>query len=332
MINSYSFRIRIIQSPSDYISADESEILLVNEPNTPLISLKIPSRNQSLNQKQYISLTGKGYLSQVDAENAGKAYETILMIAFASVRIGADFGDRAARGIFTNEGIKYLEQSHGQRVLNDTHGLMVFLTEPKPLFALTEMSMQRGVNKEKFRQSFEAAKKAIPTLTERDRLAFGLFNASLFQTTAEGRFLLLVMALEAMIEPTTRSPECQAHVDWLMAATKKAEISKEERESMLGAIRSLKKESINQAGRRLAEDRLNNRRYDDLSAPDFFTYVYRLRSNLVHGNIPYPTVQAVGNAAAPLEVFVSELLTIPFIGIVNETSFNKTPPPHPQIE
>ena len=83
---------------------------------------------------------------------------------------------------------------------------------------------------------------------------------------------------------------------------------------MLGAIRWLRKESIGQAGRRLVEARLGTRQHDGRNGPNFFTHVYQTRSNLVHGNFSYPTSEMVGGISATLEVFVSELLTIPRIG------------------
>ena len=44
------------------------------------------------------------------------------------------------------------------------------------------------------------------------------------------------------------------------------------------------------------------------------SHVYQLRSNLVHGNLPYPTFETVGAVAGALEVFVSDLLTVPILG------------------
>jgi hypothetical protein len=54
--------------------------------------------------------------------------------------------------------------------------------------------------------------------------------------------------------------------------------------------------------------------YGDRTAPDFFSYCYQMRSNLVHGNLPVPTFEEVGGVAATLEVFVSDLLTGPVLG------------------
>lgn len=314
MSPAYAFRVRVDRSPTDTIECADSEIPLSDASETIGVSLRNKASGQPIKEAQHFALVGYGYVSEAAAREAGEFYEVVLMVALARVRVGADFGYRAAKGAFTNEGLKWLEQQHRERMLNDVHGLMVYQEEPRPRFALSKANMLRGASRESFLQAFHGAVVARPSLTERERLAFSLFNASFFQPTADSRFLLLVMSIEALIELSQRSVEAQNHVNSLIAATKGASIPREERESMLGSIRWLAKESINQGGRRVVTSRLGNREYEGRLAADFFTHVYHMRSNLVHGNLPYPTFEMVGAIAAPLEVFVSELLTAPILG------------------
>ncbi len=63
-----------------------------------------------------------------------------------------------------------------------------------------------------------------------------------------------------------------------------------------------------QAGRRLART-LEPRRYMDLSPSKFFTRCYEMRSALVHGHVPRPTMIEVDLLAANLTVFVGHLLS-----------------------
>jgi hypothetical protein len=313
MPNSYTFRLRFDRSPTDTVECTETGIFLCGEAESVEVFLRNKTSGQPIKEAQQLVLVGSGYATEAEAKDAGEFYEVALMVALARVRVGADFGSRAAKGAFTGEGLKLLEQQHGKRILNDVHGLMVYEAEPRPGFAQTKANMLRGVNQESFLQAFNGAVVMHPKLTEREQLAFSLFNASFFQPTADSRFLLLVMSIEVLIEPAPRSIESQSHVKSLIAATKAASIPSEERESMLGTIRWLAKESINKAGRRLVTSRLGTRQYEGRSAADFFTHVYNMRSNLVHGNMPYPTFDMVGAVAAPLEVFVSELLTVPVL-------------------
>jgi hypothetical protein len=66
---------------------------------------------------------------------------------------------------------------------------------------------------------------------------------------------------------------------------------------------------MNKAGQRLAKEKLGDKNYEGKSAPDFFCTIYSLRSRLVHGTEPFPTFAETNAMAAPLEVFVSDLLT-----------------------
>ena len=99
----------------------------------------------------------------------------------------------------------------------------------------------------------------------------------------------------------------------LIEKTELSDLEQREKDSVLGSLRWLKKESISQAGKRLVAARLGaEARYQDLSPPEFFAKCYTLRSNLVHGNKPFPSFEEVGALSAPLEVFVSDLLTWPY--------------------
>jgi hypothetical protein len=192
--------------------------------------------------------------------------------------------------------------------------MMVFCSDPKPRFAQIKAKGVRGTNAEIFQAVLLDTIAKQPTLTEHEKLAFSLFNASFFQPTADSRFLLLLMAIEALIEPALRSSEARDHVRQLIVQTQSAAIPNVEKDSMIGTLRWLHRESINQAGKRLVSSRLGNRMYSEKSATDFFSHCYQLRSNLVHGNLPYPTFDEVGNVAGNLEVFVSDLLTSPILG------------------
>lgn len=309
----YSFRIRFNCSPTDTIQCVASELAVPI--NDEKLSVVLRSRQDDLpiSNSDQLALIGSGYQSAEEANTAGSRLQDALMVALARVRVGADFGHRATKGMFTHDGLKWVEEQIRQRALNNIHGLMVFQSDPKPRFASTNAKMTRGANPEAFMTALAEAIHLQPTIAERDLLAYTLFNASFFQPTADSRFLLLIMAIEALIEPILRSSHVQTHVESLIQQTKASSLQVEEKNSILGSLNWLYKESINQAGKRLAVERLGNRVYGDKTAKEFFSHCYQLRSNLVHGNLPVPTIEEIGTAAAPLEVFVSELLTGPFL-------------------
>lgn len=195
---------------------------------------------------------------------------------------------------------------------------MAFESEPKPRFALIKAEPLRGVNKESFESTFLAAASCASRLSEREAVAFSLFNDSFFRQSADSRFLLLMMAIEALLELRPRSDASKLHVEAMIAHTQSAALPSEEKASMIGAIRWLRNESISQAGRHIADERLGTRTYMDMPAPKFFTHCYGMRSALVHGSLPFPTFEQVSRIVGQLESFVSDLLTVPVLGLPNE--------------
>lgn len=311
----YSFRIRFNRSPIDTIQIEENELALPTISAKSSIVLRARKDNLKIRDSDQLAVVGSGYESAQDAEVEGREVRKALTVALARVRVGADFGDRAAKGMFTEHGLKWVEQQIGQRALNNVHGLMIFETFPKPRFVSSNAQMTKETTPDSFLAAYTKSLEISSTISQREELSYTLFNASFFQPTADSRFLLLIMAVEALIELERRSDESLAHVDSLIRQTKNADIPVQERNSMLGTLRWLRVESINQAGKRIAGERLANRTYIEMTAADFFTHCYQVRSNLVHGNLPIPTFEEIGLIAATLEVFVSELLTIPILGI-----------------
>lgn len=310
----YSFRIRFNRSATDTIQTDASEMSLPVIDSSFSIVLHARQDELKICDSDQLAIIGSGYNSLQSAETAGQEVKKALSVALARVRVGADFGGRSAKGMFTSDGLKWVEQQINQRALNNTHGLMTFETFPKPRFASTNAQMTRGSTPESFVLAYAKSLEVSPTISECEELSYTLFNASFFQPTADSRFLLLIMAIEALIRPEPRSSQSLGLVESFIKQTKELNLPDQEKNSILGTLRWLKVESINQAGRRMVIERLGNRTYLEMTASDFFTHCYQIRSNLVHGNLPSPSFEEIGRLAATAEVFVSELLTIPILG------------------
>jgi hypothetical protein len=237
----------------------------------------------------------------------------MLRLAFSVLRIGADFGLRAPHGFVTKYGLMMVEDASGRRALNDVHGITVFECEPPPVFVRISAKAKVGKPVDRFLDLLEAAMSADLTMSARDELAFDLYSASFFERSADARFLMLMMALETLIEQEPRSDAVAEHVARLVEATRAADdIPEHERASLVGSLLGLRKESVGQAGRRLAAS-LGEREYMGESPPVFFTQCYDLRSALVHGHYPRPEPGDVGTRAANLEGFVGDLLGAPLM-------------------
>lgn len=317
---SYSFRIHFALPTRIGIDAENARHQIENVADLPPIILRSPQQNESIGDARELVLEGSGYESTAEANQAGEIVLDAVMLSFARLQKGADFGFRKPQGAFTTKGLEWLEQQMGQRVLQGGLGLKIYETEPRPRFATTEASLRASSPVVKLANVLKYAVAHQQRLTDQERVSFELYNASFFESPAKARFLLLIMAVEVLLKPRPRPPEVRQHVDELITLTRESDkLDQRQKDSLLGSLNWLHDESISQAGRRLAEQRLGGRKYEQMTPPKFFTRCYSLRSKLVHGVVPPPTRSEVGTAAANLEVFVSHLLS----GDLLELDINK---------
>ena len=126
----------------------------------------------------------------------------MLKLAFAPRIIQANFDDRAPRGSFYfSAGIRMLEERTGRRVLNDDHALIVFECDPPPSFVSTSAQAFVSVNGTRLEQAVEAALTLEVASPRAHSLSFDLYSASAFQPSTDARFILLVMAVETLLDP-----------------------------------------------------------------------------------------------------------------------------------
>jgi hypothetical protein len=306
----FSFRVRFHRSPVDTINISASKWEWNIRENFPALLLCSYKQEEAIKDSKTWVFKSEGWASEEEASQAASRYVDALALTLVRLRIGADFGNRGPKSAFTHAGLAMLGAQSGLRVLNDVHGLTVYESEPPPRFATISADALRGVPQDHFEKIFSYALARPRVITERERLSLELFNTSFFQKSADSRFLVLVMAVEALLEPSLRSPAVLLHVESVIAATNRAEsLSPEEKQSLLGTLSWLRYESINQTGRRLAEKYLEGQVYMNMKAPSFFSYCYNLRSRLVHGEHPLPSQQEIGSAVAQLEMFVSDILS-----------------------
>ena len=130
---------------------------------------------------------------------------------------------------------------------------------------------------------------------------------------------MLAMALEILIDQQDRSGQITNYMnDFIGSIRADKEIPENEMTSVITGLKNLKRESVGQAGRRLVQEKLGDREYMDMSARKFFSFCYKIQSNLIHGNIPLPDKSLVGNAAANLQKMVADLLSGPLLDFENK--------------
>lgn len=311
---SYSFRIRF-HLPDEYcIGINEIELIIGNYVGSDIV-LKSNQTDTPINESHTLILRGDNYASMEEAWNAGLHCKDVLMLAFAHNHIGADFGDRAPLSAFTNAGLEVLKKQRGGYILNDVHGLMTFKSEEQIEFASFHAKPVVTRNKERFMEPLKLAFEHNSNLSDQQRIAFDLFGTAFFKKSIDARFLILMVAVETLLEQSVRSEEVQKHLEELIRLTKVSSVmSSDERNSLISSLQSLNKESIGQAGRKLVKC-LGNRTYAGQKPHAFFDTCYAIRSKLVHGHVPRPKREDIVDICGSLELFVGDLISYQLLNL-----------------
>ena len=314
----HDFRLRFTRSPSDTLNVEGNELILPTVDTSHKVVLKAREPDRSIKDATSIVLRGTGWERPEEAEKCGAFYSDTLTRTYARLRLGADFGSRSAKSWFTEAGLTMIGNDTGRPALNDVHGMMVYDRNAMPQVMFTSMRIDasRGVPVEQFLTIFETALSRPREIDDRERVAIELFNASFFQPSVDSRFLLLMSGLEALIVQQSRSEAVCELLRRIGATVDNASnIGMAERDALKQGIGQLQRESIGQAGRRLVREALDGRLYEGMTPDRYFNRCYRLRSQLVHGGLPFPTREDVNAVVAQLEVMLSDLLSTDLLDV-----------------
>ncbi len=309
-MGAWKFRLRFRMPETSGFSVEESKLVVdVNPWIGPLVLEVWPRGNGPISQAEWLVLTGTAP-SEEDAWERGAALARSAQRAFARLRIAADFGDRAAKGGLGVDGKHLIKGATGRPALDDVHGLMVFPEDPKPwLLSVGSITAKMSAQEDRLRVALEAALEEHEVLGEDERIAYDLYAASFFDSSADSRLITLVTAVETMVTPIARTAKATEHVEGLIVATRESRaLAEDDRASLISGLRELRNKSITASGVDFLNARLGERKYGDESPGQLWKTAYRLRSKLVHGSVPRPTRDEVGRCAARLEVMVSNLL------------------------
>ena len=282
-------------------TAEGQQIELVGLPDLPI------------SKSVRLALQGHGWVTREAAEKAVERLADVFLLTMVRTRVGVESWARRGAGEYFSSYLSEVERASGQRVLNDSVGPTVYESSPPPRFESFNMRATIGATAEYVVKSFRSLATTEIELTDRERVAIDLFNASFFEPAADTRLLVLVMAIQPLIEPAQRPPDSVALVNAFIDKARTS-LPEPERKSLSNALQLLRHESYRDAGRRLAQQRLGEAVYAGQSASSFFDYCYTLRNRLVHGGDIRKAREASASVVMELERFVSELLTWRFVG------------------
>jgi hypothetical protein len=314
----FNFRIRFKFSDAARLPISQPTMILAQD--GPLcVYMSSLREDGNIEDVADATLIGVGYSTVEEAQSAGARWRSVLHLSLARLNIGVDFGERSAEfeGGLSDFGVSMMAAHLGRPVLNERPGVLVY-EDPRPTFFASSAHGMVKPSVRRMKGTFQAAMTLDDVeVTDAERLAYDLYAASFFERSADARLLMVMMAVETLIDPIPRSPEARGVVEFLIRHVEESNLPRNEIASMAGSLRWLENESIGQAGRRLASV-LDGQLYSGMAPAKFFTKCYTLRSALVHGHLSRPSRSEVDVAASNLQLLVGQLLSRRLLHITDE--------------
>jgi hypothetical protein len=304
----YDFRLRFNFSEAYRIDSDVEEIELLVLPLGERIRMRSGAIGTPIKDHAQVAVLGGPFASEGQARDAAEKTKRVLLYWAIDERLGIDFGDGKQRSGFTKAGLAELEKRLGCPVRNDIHGIDVYEHVENLKFPSFNAKATVGKYPPKLVGTFQREYLNSRRLTEKQVLASEIYASSFFDVSPRSRFITLVTAVEALLEPLKRSNEVEALVEEFKAKTRQSTIDQSTRDSIIGSLERLRHQSISQAGRTLAGRLIPNELFDGQSSLDFFTRCYELRGQILHsGKVEDGLVDTL-DLANIMEGFVAKLL------------------------
>ena len=305
---SYAFRLRSRIPHDRALNCEETMIALSTGDSEHTLELTGEDKKQSIASARWLVLTGRPYISHEEAWEAGVRARNALMECSIRTAFPVDLGKDKATGGFSKYVKDKMQAKFDVQIENDVHGLLVYDESRSTKFARAHASATVVSSAQRILKAFEEAYATGHILTDKQQVAFELLASTGFELSPRSRFLALVMAIEALLEPAPREDAALEHVQSLLLQTRDSILTPEERDSLEGSLRWLLKESITKTGKKLATHLLGKNEYAGKDPASFFAHCYTLRSELVHSGRTNAESTDISAINADLRRFVADLL------------------------
>lgn len=317
----FTFRNRFKIDHSRRLIADSHEYVLAESESEGRVVLSAGTIDGKIDDHADLIVQGTTYNSFEEAVEAGRRWRQYLFEACARQFIAIDLGDdndaklRPFEGIFEPSpgnifGMMGVQE--GDRVIQDRIGLLVFLTDPRPRLIHSSAgvgSVSTGIKNFVDNLNVTRAKRYSPW-SDQQKLGFKLVHSALFDSNPETRYIQLVTAIEALLPDQQEVPtEIAGAIDKLIVVVDDwPDAEKSVRDRIKQLLCLDKQESIGRKGAQLSR-RLESE-YGDASAQKYFSELYGIRSNLVHGNQNRASIDELNQRFSELVRFVLDLLEV----------------------
>jgi hypothetical protein len=233
----YCFRLRFDLHGMMRIGSDH-EARMLEDSDRERVTLESTDPGDHAGSSRVV-VEGCGYQSAELARDAGAEWLPVLQRAFASLGVGADLGGRRVRAPWSSisRSAAYFgeneESPSRPRFVYDEPGLTVFTEDPRPLFVQSSSSGWAGRAPSTLAEAIAAVRQAAAPLSPVEQTAYELWSSSFSAVSIDARFLVLMMAIETLIEPQGRGDVVLTHVDTLIEQTRRSGLPQPELDSCL---------------------------------------------------------------------------------------------------
>ena len=267
------------------------------------------AEDKPITESVRLVLLGGGFPDEESARETGSNARAALEMVFAICRVAADFGDLGPDGggpsaylrdkVMAEQGIRLLADSQRLMVVEEADVPTMFMGGAAHGFVPAARSHLEAALKHEFNSQ---------PVNARRQISYSLFAASHTTRNPEVRLLLLVMAIEVLVEDELRSTEeCEALDSAIANIRANPKLTQPKKDSLLGGLSRAKYRSVMGGGADLVRT-LSGRMYGEYEPVKLFKEAYKTRSDLVHGNMPRPDLERVRSLGANLELMVSHLI------------------------
>ncbi len=258
---------------------------------------------------KFVILSG-GYSTEEEALEYGFRVKDAVLCYGVKFRVGVDVGNDKASGFLSQFIKNKIFEEQGVRMIDDVHGVTAYSEEhPTSSMSVSATGLINARASDFFADQIITLLGNDIKINDQIKLAMELMTSSFFDAYPRSRFLTLILAAESILTPHDRPADVQALVDELKRYTKDSEITESEKNSILGSLNWLYKDSISKSLQKMATQYLPEKSYDGISSEVFIQRCYNARSKLVHSGKVEETKYNVGTLAANLEVYMKDMLT-----------------------
>jgi len=257
---------------------------------------------------QDLALKSGPFESASEAEASGQKVLAGLVLASLRGAYGVSIQAQVPGGGVTNYGKKTLGAGRFDAIFDDAYGLTIFEDPGRAAFVrIGEMRLSIAARETAFVETWSAAATAAVRWDDRTLIGYDLYASSRFENSTRARFLLLIMAIEALVEQSRRSESEVALIERLLHTINDARLPTEQSAPLLSGVGMLKNVSISHACRSHLGRSIAARIVTDPEAAEHFTACYRIRGQIVHGGAT-PSASQLSDHSSRMETTVRELL------------------------